>query len=444
MKHGLFPFLLLIIFACSAIPVSAHNTASTFDQEHFMFRDDDGTEVTATGYSASNLGVDTNISTDFAVGQAFRLRMGLLKNNNGDLSLTTTPRLEFKAGGSTGSCTTDTWTVVPVEASCGSNAICQATSANFTDGTATTRQVDATHTRVGGDMIETGGSANSATYGTGTSTDHAEWEWMLDTNNAALGTTYTFRLTSGGTPYTNYTVCPTLTTDAAPTPTPTITPTPTPPPAGGSTFTQNRYRWYVDNDSTNPTVPWPTSGISLPENTSIPIIPVVYDPPSTTQELRLRINLMVNTSNLSVGQKQFSLQFKEGTDGSCTTGSWTTITTGQTWQYATSSVTDGEDITESLSTTNAGKGQEYVKSDPSHLNHVAANTSEQIEYDFHIVGSLANTATKYSFRLIESTGTILDAYNNCPTLTTEPGNESLMRHGNLLIGGEEHGFYWAD
>jgi hypothetical protein len=228
-----------------------------------------------------------------------------------------------------------------------------------------------------------------------------------------------------------------------PTATPTLTPTPT--PSADSTFTQTTYRWYVDNDSANPTDPWSsTTGVNLAENTDIALTPASYDPPHNSQELRLRVNLTVNTTNLNTSQKQFSLQYKEGTDSSCTTGSWTTITTGQSWAYATSSVTDGADITEVLSTTTSGKGEEYVKADPSQTNHVAATTTQVIEYDFHIVGTSSTAATQYSFRAIESDGTVLDGYTNCPTLITQPGNADLMRHGATLIGGLKSGFTWAD
>jgi hypothetical protein len=231
---------------------------------------------------------------------------------------------------------------------------------------------------------------------------------------------------------------------ATPTPTNSPTPTPSPTPAAAASFTQNAYRWYVDNDAANPTDAWPANGVNLAENTAITLTPAAYDPPGITQELRLRVNLTVNTANLAISGKQFSLQFKAGTDGSCTTGSWTTITTGQAWQYATSSVTDGADITEVLSTTTAGKGEEYVKSDPSQTNHVGANTTEKIEYDFHLVGTSAATSTQYSFRVVENGGATLDGYTNCPTLTTEAGNLDLMRHGNVFSGNIEAGFTWAD
>src|SRR3989344_244828 len=414
---------------------------ATYDQEHFWFRDDDGSESAATGYGTGNLAVDANIgaSETFAVGQAFRLRMGLLKNNAGVANLTATPKLQFKAGGTTGSCTTDSWTSVNIESLCSSEAFCQAASDNFTDGTATTRQLDATHTLIGGDMIDADGVANSATFDSDSNADHAEWEWMLDSSNAAISTVYTFRIApSESSTYANYTKCPTLETDAL-----------------NPTYTQNRYRWYVDNSSANPTDAWSANtGVDIAENAGISVLPAQYDPPGSTQEIRLRVNMTVGTSNLAISTAYFKLQWKNGTDGDCTTGSWTDVGTND-WLYTSSvAVTDGADISAVLSDTTTGKGEEYVKSKASgtSLNHVAANIGEKIEYDFHIIGGGSGwaDATQYSFRVVEtnstgSTATTFSTYSACPTLTTEHGLSQLLRHGKFKTEtATESGYFWAD
>jgi len=213
-----------------------------------------------------------------------------------------------------------------------------------------------------------------------------------------------------------------------------------------TSFNQTAYRWYVDNDLTNPTDPW--GNPNLGENTAITAIPIANDPPSNAQELRLRINFTVNGAALGLNSKQFKIQFKAGTDSNCTTGSWTDVgaVASSAWQFASSGIADGADITEVLTTTTTGKGEEYAKTNPTQTNHVTANIGEIIEYDFHIIGSGSDftSATKYSFRVVESAGTLLDSYTTCPTLTTEPGTENLMRHGNFFSGGTEQGFFWAN
>lgn len=213
-----------------------------------------------------------------------------------------------------------------------------------------------------------------------------------------------------------------------------------------TTFTQNKYRWYYDNDLTNPVTAWGMS--ALAENTSIGIIPSGKDPPDTIQELRLRVNLVVNGLILPASSKYFKLEYKAGTDGSCTTGTWTDVGTG-TWTYATSGVTDGSNITASLSDTTSGKGEQYAKSKPTVLNSAGASVGEIIEYDFHIIGGTATPNTTYSFRMVgtDSGGTgetVLDAYTNCPTLTTEPGTADLMRHGQVFTNSIKQGFFWTN
>jgi len=217
-------FLLItlgIAFSLSDL-TSAHNTNAIWNQIHFWFRDDDGGELCdsvpgctngATGFSSPDTAIDTVI-TNVAVGTDVRLRLELFKNNNGDLNLSTTPLLEFKIGGA---CTDSSgWTTVPTQTSCSGEAICQATSANFADGAATSQLLDS-QTDKGGDMIEIDGTPDIVTYTTANNQDAAEWEWMLDTTNAADATTYTLRASKGSnnTNYTTYDTCPTLTTSSS-------------------------------------------------------------------------------------------------------------------------------------------------------------------------------------------------------------------------------------
>ena len=218
------------------------------------------------------------------------------------------------------------------------------------------------------------------------------------------------------------------------------------PTAASATFTQNKYLWYVDNDLADPTAIW--GNPDLIENQAIVVVPSGNDPPGTGQELRLRVNYVVNTTGISISEKYFKLEYKAGTDGTCTTGSWTDVGTGD-WVYATSGVTDGADIVKVLSDTTTGKGEEYVKSKPSQANHVAASAAEIIEYDFHIVGTGATANTQYSFRVVETnnlgaTEVVFDGYTSCPTLITEPGTANLLRHGNVFTEGIEKGFFWVN
>jgi uncharacterized repeat protein (TIGR01451 family) len=210
------------------------------------------------------------------------------------------------------------------------------------------------------------------------------------------------------------------------------------------TFTLSSYRWYVDTDAENVTDPWGNPDIA--ENTSLGVLPATNDPPWPGKELRLRTALTIATSNLSVSSAQFKLQYKAGTDASCTTGSWSDVGAGGSgtiWRFATSSVTDGADLSAAkLSVSDVL--EEYAKSNPTQTNHNTATIGQDIEYDFHLENNGAAPATQYSFRVTDSAGGALSAYTNCPTLTTLPTDTATMRHGNFFSAETERGFIWAN
>ncbi len=257
--------------------------------------------------------------------------------------------------------------------------------------------------------------------------EHAEWDWVVENNGATGETDYCFRTTKSDGSVFWYTEYPKLTTSFA---------------AATSTFTLDSYRWYVDNDATNPADVW--GNIDLAENTPITVLPAGNDPPDTVQELRLRTNFTVNTNPLSATDKQFKLQYKPGIDGDCTSGSWTSVGAAQTWEFATSGVTDGSLITSSLGSSDVA-GQ-YAKANPTTTNTNSATATQQIEYDFHLLGTNISDATQYSFRVIESDDTVFDGYTNCPTLRTQPGMNNMMRGGNFFTPdtGTEEGFFWTE
>lgn len=214
--------------------------------------------------------------------------------------------------------------------------------------------------------------------------------------------------------------------------------------AADPTFTLSNYRWYYDNDAVDPTDPWGNPDIAA--NTAIVAIPASNDPPSATQELRLRVNITVNDENLTASNQQFRLQFRTATDTSCSTGSWTEVgvDANAAWQFATSSVSGGAALAENRLSSDVL--QVYAKANPTVANSNSATAGQTIEYDFHIVGSGNNfiPATQYLFRAVEADNTVFDAYDNCPILQTEPDSDNLMRHGNVFVNEGEQGFYWSD
>jgi hypothetical protein len=204
----------------------------------------------------------------------------------------------------------------------------------------------------------------------------------------------------------------------------------------------------VDSNAEDVTDPWSAvAGIDIAEDTALNVLPVSNDPPDTTQELRLRMNITVDTITISAGTKYFKLEFRTGTDSSCSTGSWTEVGAGQAFDYATSSVADDTTLTVAK-LTGTDRLETYSKAKPANTPTATSVVGEDIEFDFHIIGSAATSASRYLFRAVETdsggtSSTALNTYTNCAILFTEPGMVNLMRHGNLFAGESEKGFWWA-
>ncbi len=261
-----------------------------------------------------------------------------------------------------------------------------------------------------------------------TEDDYTELEWSLTaTADTSAGDVYQFRVTANGTPLDTYTVTPTWTI-----------------PSSNSSFTLTSYRWFVDSNAETVSDAW--GDPDIPEDTKVAILPASNDAPSQADELRLRVAVVIGSSNLSASSQQYKLQYKSGTDAVCTTGSWTDVGAsggGEIWRYATSSVTDGTTLTDMELTVSDVQGV-YVKSAPTATNPNGATIGEALEYDFHLEHNGASDANTYSFRVVESDGTELSTYTRCPTLMTNATTAQELRHGNIFADEIEQGFIRAE
>ena len=196
----------LLYFAIAATP--------TWNQTNFWFRDDDGTEIAATGYGAGNVLKNVSI-TNVGTSTPFRLRFGLARSTaNGPI----TPLLEYKVGTD---CTAGSWARVST-----TNTLFRLRlSANFKDGDNTT-QIITSGNFTAGKIYESSNPGVLKTFNTGRST---EYEWSVITSSTLpYDTTYAFRMSDNSIPLDIYTVCPTLTTlPAPPAPTATLSANPT-------------------------------------------------------------------------------------------------------------------------------------------------------------------------------------------------------------------------
>ena len=191
------------------------------------------------------------------------------------------------------------------------------------------------------------------------------------------------------------------------------------------------------------TDPW--SPLDVPESNMIPSLPVGYRPPVVGNELRLRVRVLVGNVNLAATTMDFKLQYKAGSDNSCTTDSWTDVGAGgggAIWRFATSSIAHNTSLTTSVLSSSVR--ETYSKANPTSKNPNAANVGQTMEYDYHIQNNGANGATQYSFRVVEGDGSLISDYSQCPTLVTSPVTSQQMRHGNFFQDGTEAGFFWAD
>lgn len=209
-------------------------------------------------------------------------------------------------------------------------------------------------------------------------------------------------------------------------------------------FTLQNYRWYADSNANAVTDPWPSGTLDVAQNGTIPAIPAAYNPPTVGTQLRLRWQALVSGQALPASTIQFKMQYKQGTDGSCTSGTWTDLGTGAAWGYGTNSVADNSTLTSSVLTPTSSVLELFSKSAPTAVNPNAVATGQTMEYDMLIKDNSATGASQYSFRMVESSGNPLSQYVVCPTLVTSPSTDQEMRHGNFFQDEQEAGYEWAN
>lgn len=377
----------------------------------------DDEEINATGATWEE-DEDTAI-TDVPKLTNYRVRF-LISNEGGATTGAQTYQLEVAE---TGTCSSGTYAAVPTDTS-GDWKI--SASTHFTDATATTNVTngltDENTTFVAGEIKDTGNTTGNITLGT---TNFTEIEYSIQaTSNATDGGTYCFRVSNVDT----YTVYAQATIVAG----------------GSSSFTQSSYRFYVDSNNENVTDPWGNPNIA--EDTALTLLPATNVAPIDADEIRLRTAITIADATLAATSQQFKLQYKAGTDANCTTGSWSDVGAGgggSIWRYATSGVTDGTTLSELKLAVSDVLGV-YAKAAPTATNPNQATVGQAIEYDFHLQHNGAATASTYSFRVVESDGTVLSSYTYCPTLTTAQSTNQELRHGGVFSEEVEQGFTRAN
>ncbi|MEK9173568.1 MAG: hypothetical protein AAB594_03300, partial [Patescibacteria group bacterium] len=157
------------------------------------------------------------------------------------------------------------------------------------------------------------------------------------------------------------------------------------------------YRWYSNLNSLTPTSPLASENVSI-------------DVPSAGSIIRLRMNL---SAGIDFGTGlTFKLQFSNSTSSG-----FADVGTSTGWIFSDNAgVADGQIIvTTVLSGSNVGES--YGESNPSAATPNGILTGEKGEWDWVVSNNSADTGLNWYFRMIFSSSTVLDAYDQYPTLT---------------------------
>ncbi|MBA4387615.1 MAG: hypothetical protein C0404_06510 [Verrucomicrobia bacterium] len=190
--------LAVMALGLAFLPVVAC-ASPAFVQEHFRWRNDDGSEVPSTWKAAA----DTAI-TGVTRGQNIRLRFSV--SNTGTGSGTLAAKLEYSTS------STGPWTAVGTDGS-GVTAFEMTATTNYADGAATTALLTGTGAFVAGKAVES--PDNTSQTITIDTNQYSNFEFCFKATAKARGNTaYYFRMSNNGTALTTYSKTAQLTTAA--------------------------------------------------------------------------------------------------------------------------------------------------------------------------------------------------------------------------------------
>ena len=187
----------------ASTPTPLQYQAQLYEQLHYKFDADNDDETHAGGWTDKNGPTIEDIAATYDINTNFRVRVQF--RNTGGETDPVSPTIYVRVKSPPGSWTLIGNTSTPVDIEL---------SANFAQGTATTRQLtDITGSGwdfAAGQMIEDSGGAFTPT--SMTAWTFTEWEWSLKGTTAE---TYQFKVTDNGADFNAYTVTPEVTIAAA-------------------------------------------------------------------------------------------------------------------------------------------------------------------------------------------------------------------------------------
>lgn len=198
-------------------------------------------------------------------------------------------------------------------------------------------------------------------------------------------------------------------------------------PTAGLKFLQNDYQLYVDNNTLDPTDPWPVGVSNLGENTPMT---GSDEPMGRDERLRIRMNLTVRNATMPALGSSFKLQFGQRVT-SCTAiagGSWTdlgTTTSSAIWRgYNAGGVSDGTALSidppsvGTLNLTVSDTAGTYEEENNTAPNPYLVAEDADVEYDWNVQQNGANASTTYCFRMVDNSGAALGGYLDWPQVRT--------------------------
>lgn len=236
-----------------------------------------------------------------------------------------------------------------------------------------------------------------------------KWDFALLDNGAPANTTYCFRVVaSSGALLNTYTSRPEVITAPIP------------------LYTQNYFRFYVDNDSLLPSDPWPAGVIDLGENAGIT---ASDEPLSSGERLRLRMSVQVSATATPATSQAFRLQYGVLSSTCAAIASWNDIGapgSGSIWRGVSATPADGTALSgnpptggDLLLTSVSDRAGTYEESNDTASNPFEIAIGEDVEYDWNMEDNGAAVATNYCFRMAKgSGGAAFTGYNFYPTVRT--------------------------
>jgi len=184
-------------------------------------------------------------------------------------------------------------------------------------------------------------------------------------------------------------------------------------------YTQNYYRFYVNEDAEPPTDPWPAGVTDLAENARI----TTSDYTSKGDVVRMRMSVSVTNATSTADTDAFKLQYAAGSTCSDSGLVWYDVapigSTTAPWRgYDNSSLTDGTEVS-STTLSVSDVFETYEEENPSASTTNDIEIDQEGEWDWVVQHNNASAGTDYCFRMVQSDGRVFSGYNNYPQLITD-------------------------